>query len=154
MPGTEMDVSVLAYLLTFSTYGTHLPGSEKGWVDWQHRIPGSPLRTGNPQRETYWRSRLNESPWVLDADAPELVLRSTLSVCEHRNWIAHAIHVRSTHVHAVIGGDVKPERMLSDLKAYATRTVRFQQAISENKILGVPRQHTIFVEPREFAGGS
>jgi hypothetical protein len=31
---------------------------------------------------------------------------------------------RSTHVPAVIGGEGKPERMLSDFKAYATRSLR------------------------------
>ena len=114
----------LAYLLTFSTYGTHLPGSEKGWVDAQHRLSGSPLRSHNPSRETYWRSRLKESPWTLESQARLLTLQAILSVCIHRKWIAHAVHVRSTHVHAVIWAEVKPERMLSDFKAYATRALR------------------------------
>ncbi|MGA8025617.1 MAG: hypothetical protein WB992_00615, partial [Bryobacteraceae bacterium] len=42
--------------------------------------------------------------------------------------IAYAIHVCSTHVHAVIGGEARPERMLSALKAYATRTLRSSDA--------------------------
>ncbi|MGA8030261.1 MAG: hypothetical protein WB992_24220 [Bryobacteraceae bacterium] len=100
-----MEMGVLAYFLTFASYGTHLPGSEKGWVDIQHRTPGSPLRAGNTRHESYWRSRLNETPWTLDAHIRETVLQSMVSVCTYRNWIAYAIHVRSTHVHAVIGGE-------------------------------------------------
>jgi hypothetical protein len=114
----------LAYLLTFSTYGTHLPGSEKGWVDAQHCLAGSPMRSHNPSREAYWRSHLNESPWVLDQEARLVTLGVILSVCTHRQWIAHAAHVRTTHIHAVIGGEGKPERMLCDFKAYATRALR------------------------------
>lgn len=115
---------LLAYLLTFSTYGTHLPGSEKGWVDGEHCVPGSPLQVSNATRETYWRSHLNEIPCILTARSRGMVLESMLSVCKYRQWIAHAIHVRSTHVHAVVAGEAKPERMLSDFKAYATRTLR------------------------------
>ena len=44
-------VPALAYLLTFSAYGMHLPGSEKGWVDAQHRM-------SNPRRKVYWSGHL------------------------------------------------------------------------------------------------
>jgi REP element-mobilizing transposase RayT len=54
----------------------------------------------------------------------EITLEAIRSVCKHRRWIAHAIHIRTTHVHAVIAGDTTPERMLSDFKAYATRALR------------------------------
>jgi hypothetical protein len=117
-------VPALGYLLSFSTYGTHLPGSQKDWVDAQHCLPNSPLRYHNPSRETYWKSRLSESPYLLDRETRSLVLDAILAVCAHRQWIAHAVHVRSTHVHAVVFGEVKPERMLADFKAYATRSIR------------------------------
>ncbi len=117
-------MGLLAYFLTFTSYGTHLPGSKKGWVAGKQRLPGSPLRAGNTLHESYWSSRLNEAPWILDTDTREVVLQSMVSVCAHRNWIIYAIHVRGTHVHAVIGGEAKPERMLSALKASATHTMR------------------------------
>lgn len=123
----------LAYLLTFSTYGTHLPGSEKGWVDAQHCIPGSPMRSHHPTRESYWRSRLNESPWILDHEERLIVLRTILEVCSHREWTPYGVQVRSTHVHGVITGNVKPERMLSDFKAYATRALRSAAAVPERR---------------------
>lgn len=121
---TKIDVPPLAYLLTFSTYGTHLPGSEKGWVDAQHRVPGSPVRARDADREAFWRLRLSETPLVLDQENRQLVLRVVLTVCAHRGWTSHALHVRTNHVHAVVSGEVKPERMLLDFKAYATRALR------------------------------
>jgi Transposase IS200 like len=114
----------LAYLLTFSTYGTHLPGSEKGWVDAQHCIPGSPMRAPNLSWQAWWRAHLNETPWRLDVEAGRITLETILSVCTYRQWIAHALHVRTNHVHAVITGETTPERMLSDCKAYSTRAFR------------------------------
>ena len=114
----------MAYLLTFSTYGTHLPGSEKGWVDAQHSVVGSPVLPPDPDLEAYWQSCLNGAPCVLDPELRLLTLRAILTVCAHRKWTAHAVHVRTNHVHTVISGPVKPERMLSDFKAYATRAFR------------------------------
>jgi REP element-mobilizing transposase RayT len=118
-------VPALAYLLTFSTYGTHLPGSEKGWVDPQHCLPGSPMLAANPAREAYWRAHLNEIPWKLDWEAQRITLEALRSVCIHRQWIAHAIHIRTNHVHAVVAaGEIAPGRILTAFKAYATRAFR------------------------------
>ena len=114
----------LAYLLTFSTYGTHLPGSEKGWVDAQHSRACSPMLPFNAKQQAWWRAHLNETPWILEEQARQLTLDAIRSVCDYRHWVSHAIHVRTTHVHAVIAGDTTPERMLSDCKAYATRALR------------------------------
>lgn len=117
-------MAALAYLLTFSTYGTHLPGSEKGWVDIQHGTPGSPMMAFNPSRQTWWSAHLYETPWMLNADARHITLDAVRSACKHRCWTAHAIHIRTTHVHAVVAGEATPERMLADFKAYATRAFR------------------------------
>jgi REP element-mobilizing transposase RayT len=121
-------VAAVAYLLTFTTYGTRLPGSEKGSVGIKNRIPGSPMLPRDPGREAHWRSRLTEPPLVLDGEARLLTLQAMLGVCAHRLWIAYGIHVRTNHVHAVVGGDASPERMLFDFKAYATRAIRSETA--------------------------
>jgi hypothetical protein len=78
----------------------------------------------NAKRQAWWRAHLNETPCILDEEARAVTLESILSVCIHRQWLAHAIHIRTTHVHAVIAGDTAPERILSDFKAYATRALR------------------------------
>ena len=123
-PNTALHMSALAYFLTFSSYGTHLPGSEKGWVTAQHNAYGSPALPSNPSRKAYWQTHLHESPLVLDHEAREIILNALIAVCSHRQWTAHALHIRTTHVHAVISGQAPPERMLSDFKSYATRALR------------------------------
>ncbi|MGL4943347.1 MAG: transposase [Thermoguttaceae bacterium] len=55
------------------------------------------------------------------------VARQTIyEVCTHRNWQCLAVGVQSNHVHVVVKGDVKPGKILADLKAYATRRLREQ----------------------------
>ncbi len=78
----------------------------------------------NLSRQAWWRAHLNETPWTLDPEARRVTLETICSVCSHRQWIAHALHIRSNHVHAVIAGETAPERILSDCKAYATRAFR------------------------------
>ncbi len=78
----------------------------------------------NPKREGYWRSGLKEPPYVLDCRTRKITLQAIMEICRYRDWIAYAIHARTTHVHAVIAGEAKPERMLSDFKAYATGALR------------------------------
>lgn len=134
---------LVAYLLTFSTYGTHLPGSESGWVDAQHRLPGSPLRDPDPDLNTDARSRLNHPPWFMNQETRLLTLHAILSVCTHRKWTAHAIHVRTNHVHAVIGGEAKPEKILPT--ARPTRPAHFGPALAKppNAVTGQNAAHAI-----------
>ncbi len=124
--GHLVAVGPHAYLLTFSTYGTHLPGSEKGSVDVRHCIPGSPMRPADSRLAGYWRSRLGEEVLFLDEKARLAALKAILDVCRHRGWVPYAVHVRSTHVHGVVSGEARPERMLFDFKAYATRALRLE----------------------------
>lgn len=97
---------------------------KRGWVDAQHCIPGSPMLVSDPIREAWWRAHLKELPWTIEPEAGQVTHEALRSVCRHRQWIAHALHVRMTHVHAAVAGDVRPERMLCDFKAYATRALR------------------------------
>jgi hypothetical protein len=114
----------LAYFITFSTYGTHLPGSDKGWVDKRHRIPGSPVLIGNERMAGYWEARLKEPAFVLKQSERGVVLEAVLGVCVYKGWVAHGVHVRTNHIHAVVGGEAKPERMMAVFKSYATRGLR------------------------------
>jgi REP element-mobilizing transposase RayT len=117
-------VPLLGYLLTFSTYGTHLTGSEKGSVDRDHCHPATPILPRDPKRESYWREHLNESPFLLNEGSRSCALSAILNVCRHREWLPLAVHVRTSHIHIVVRGTAKPEKMLSDFKAYATRALR------------------------------
>jgi REP element-mobilizing transposase RayT len=113
----------LAYLLTFTCYGSHLHGDERGSVDREHNHVGS--RGVNPYRA--WvnasRSIMTDECYRLDEDCRRIVLASMRQVCEYRQWDLIAAHVRTTHVHAVVSAGTTPEVVLHDFKAYATRSL-------------------------------
>jgi hypothetical protein len=120
----DVDVSALAYLITFHTYGTWLHGHERGSVDDEHNVPGTPCLPPDAARETRDFARLKHAPVELDAGRRFVVDATVREVCAYRSWRLHALNVRSTHVHAVVSAAHAPERVMNDLKAYATRRMR------------------------------
>lgn len=59
--------------------------------------------------------------YELDAPRRRIVLDTVREVCRHRGWRLLAVHVRATHVHMIVHADVKPEKVMNDIKAYASR---------------------------------
>ncbi|HTB11778.1 MAG TPA: transposase [Bryobacteraceae bacterium] len=41
--------------------------------------------------------------------------------CVDRTWILLAAHVRTNHVHIVVEAEAPPERVMNDLKSFASR---------------------------------
>lgn len=106
------------HLLTFSTYGSHLPGDDRGWSHYARgaQPPSEALRAHS--------IRLMRGPIVcLDPDARIVVLRAMIELCGFRGWTLHTAHVRTQHVHAIVTG-LDPERMIRDSKAWSTRPLR------------------------------
>jgi REP element-mobilizing transposase RayT len=112
----------MTYLLTWSCYGTHLPGDERGWID--RRTGGA--RPGSERLENYARQRLLDPPYRLDDRASQTVLRVLQEVCAFRNWRLLAAHARMTHVYCVVGELTDPSRAMGDLKAYASRALNLE----------------------------
>ncbi|MFA5252689.1 MAG: transposase [Phycisphaerae bacterium] len=114
----------LAYLITFTTYGTWLHGGKKASVNEEHNRFGEEFVPCNPGLNTKERSFLKHPPIKLNALHRNIVLQAVLEVCEFRGWLAHAVHVRSNHIHIVVSGREKPEKMMRDFKIYATRAIK------------------------------
>jgi len=121
--GMLVDYPV-GYLITFTTYGTWLHGDDRGSVDREHNLYGSPFVTSNRAIHRKESNTLKNQPLRLSDNHRKQVLRAIIEVCRFRRWHAHAVHVRSNHVHIVVSGDEKPEKMMVDFKAYATRALR------------------------------
>src|SRR4051794_14531911 len=92
-----MNGEPLAYFLTRTTYGTWLPGDERGWVQWHEGLqqPSEPL-------QRYSTGKMVEAAITLDPHQRELVDETIRRHCEIRNWSLHALNVRTNHVHAVV----------------------------------------------------
>jgi REP element-mobilizing transposase RayT len=113
----------LAYFITFTTYGTWLPGSAKGMgsVDRDHSAFGTPFVAPDAQREQSAREAMVQLPYLMIADEREIVCRAIVDLSRELNWSLQAVHVRTTHIHLVISADREPGRLMSDLKARASR---------------------------------
>jgi REP element-mobilizing transposase RayT len=64
---------------------------------------------------------MNQSPYLLDQSARQVVLRSVCEVSEHRGWNLLAALVRTNHVHVIVEAGVGPEKVMNDFKSYASR---------------------------------
>jgi REP element-mobilizing transposase RayT len=113
----------LAYFITFSTYGTWLHGTAKGngSVDRRHNIYGTPFIPPDEGREDLATNRMAGPPYVLEETARTIVRDAIVAYCEEKKWTLLALHVRTNHVHAVVSAECDPGRLVSDLKARASR---------------------------------
>jgi REP element-mobilizing transposase RayT len=118
------DLDIIAYFITFTTYGTWLHGDERGSVDEAHRAHGALPAPPSPVREDATRQMMKWPPFTLDATARGVVDRTIREVCEHRKWNLKALNVRTNHVHVVVWTLDPATKVLSDLKAWCTRRLR------------------------------
>jgi REP element-mobilizing transposase RayT len=113
----------LAYFITFTTYGTWLHGTEKGFgsVEEDHNQYGSPFVSPDSAREQLALSLMTEPPYALSEPARRIVCDAMIALCSEKCWRLHALHVRSNHVHMVVSADREPGRLMSEFKARASR---------------------------------
>jgi REP element-mobilizing transposase RayT len=111
----------LAYLITFTTYGTWLHGDERGSI-WCKE--GVHLIKAEPRLQQYQQHLLTEPPFLLESQSRKIILQAILEVVKHRQWCMPAIHLRTNHIHFVIRAHCRPEKIMTDFKAYATRALR------------------------------
>ena len=110
----------MTHLITFTCYGCHLHGDPEGSVDRKHNLPGSPLVEPSPQRVSAERRLMQHPPYRMDAPRRHAVLAAIVDRCSQQNWNLLAAQVRTNHIHLVVEGAVRPERILSNLKSYAS----------------------------------
>lgn len=115
----------LAYLLTWTTYGSWLHGDERGWV--QSGQPG--IQAPDSERRANVCVRMTEHAVILN-DSQRLLMEKTIrEVCQFRHWTLHAVNVRSNHVHIVLSTELPPEQVLSQLKAWCSRRLSEQAGL-------------------------
>ncbi|MBK7725394.1 MAG: hypothetical protein IPI33_09205 [Dehalococcoidia bacterium] len=113
------------YFLTFRTYGTWLHGDPRGSVDREHRDFGEPRIERDDGLLRRRRAVMKNAPFVLDTAAKRQAVDTSIRrTCGLRQWDLLALNVRSNHVHVVVGAESPEEKVLADLKAWATRALR------------------------------
>ena len=114
----------IAYLITFRTYGTWLPGDERGTINKEHNKYGGPRARPNIILEQQSASLLKSKSFMMNAGARQAVDAAIREVCIHRKLKLYALNVRTNHVHAVTSAQISSDKILLDLKAYSTRRLR------------------------------
>lgn len=108
----------VTYLLTFSCYRTHMRGDERGSWD---------RRRGAIERSDalvdYGKRMMTYAEAGLEFPKSLIVLGAIREVCLFRGWTLFAAHVRSTHVHVVVGGVAEASYAIRDFKAHSSRAL-------------------------------
>src|SRR5215831_10844315 len=96
-------------------------------------VPGTPVLEENSARAAFEEQCMDQPPYHLDQIRRDAVLQAIQEVCGHHGWSLLAAHVRSNHVHAVVETETRPERIMSDFKAYASRRLNWMKLDQPNR---------------------
>ncbi|MBI5760301.1 MAG: transposase [Planctomycetales bacterium] len=122
------------WFLTWTTYGSWLPGDKRGFVGLapdesgrlvMHNIPRTPLAPPRPGLKQSAEERMKSDVVFLNIDQAEVLLPQFQETTQHRRWLLAALAIMQTHLHLVVGvtGDPDPDKILGDLKAYGSRSL-------------------------------
>ena len=116
------------YFITWTTYGTWLPGDSRGW-----RKTKAGEQPPQPLLEDWCRDRMTEEPVELTGDQRQKVEEVCRRHAEIRGWLLHALSARSNHVHVAVTADAEPKKVRDQFKANATRVLRSPPAALEKE---------------------
>ena len=110
----------LAFFITWTVYGTHLQGDERGWRQRRHGY-----QEPQPKLAQWQRDRLTHPVILLTPEQRLIVGTECQRHCDHRGWKLWAVNARSNHVHAVVTALGYSGTVVRDqLKANCTRGIR------------------------------
>src|SRR6476620_8328800 len=112
---------VLAYFITFTCFGTWLHGDERGSVNDDHNMFGTPFLPQSTFGTQAIRAEMTDQPYSLNESRRTIVLHAVREICVARKWDLLAAHVRGNHVHTVVRADKSVERVMNDFKAAASK---------------------------------
>jgi REP element-mobilizing transposase RayT len=122
--GEESNASPLefrVYFITWTTYGTWLPGDARGWRK-RRRGPQLP----QPLLEQWCRKEMNGEAVLLQTHDRDTVEDACREHCQIRGWHLLAVSARTNHIHVVVGANTPPKTVRDQLKANCTRRLRTQ----------------------------
>ena len=131
------------WFLTWTTYGSWLPGDERGFVspkfemdDPQRRNNhiGKPYDVGRTELLGLAEANRVGAPVQLTDEQAEVARLQITETARHRGWTLIAGAIMHNHVHLLVGvtGDPDPSSLLRDFKSYGSRALnsRFGRPVS------------------------
>jgi REP element-mobilizing transposase RayT len=137
------------WFLTWTTYGSWLPGDERGFVGFNREfggarqskhLPSGPVEKPNEALKSFSQAIMRGEAIRLNLQQAEVLFGQFQETASYRNWTLLAVAIMANHIHCVLGvmGDPKPEDLLRDLKSYGSRSL--------NRIWGKPKSETWWTE--------
>jgi REP element-mobilizing transposase RayT len=140
--------SVATYLITFTCYGTYIPG-QQGAIDRECNLLGARMPELRPRLRQSLDLSLKQAPFEINSSQRTIALKAIVDVCTHKRWLLHAVHIRSNHVHIVIDADVAPELAMTAFKAYASRALNAAYPVHRERIRWARHGSTRYLWSRE-----
>lgn len=120
------------WLLTWTTYGTWLPGDERGFVTDLPNYRGREQRKNKIGTEypakmrglaRYARSIMRGSPLQLSLAQADLLLPQFQETCVCRGYLLRAVAIMTNHIHLVctVPAEIEGKKLLADFKSYGSR---------------------------------
>jgi hypothetical protein len=131
------------WLVTWTTYGSWLPGDQRGFVGWNrdqtlqtviHNQPGTEYDRDMLKLREFSVEHMRAAPIRVDVHQAEVIINQLRETSILRSWKLLAAAVMANHVHAVVGvnGDPDADTILQTLKAYASRSLNRRFGKPEN----------------------
>jgi hypothetical protein len=128
----------LAYMITWTTYGSWLPGDARGWVErgtWDVQPPDS-------EREEAARRAMTDVAVILTREQRDLVEATIVKQCEIRGWVLHARNARTNHVHVVVSAALDGKEVRAQLKAWCSQALSKHAGLAGRSRNGLRRWWT------------
>ncbi len=120
MPGEPV-----AYLLTWTCYGTWLHGDERWSINKGHNDFHGPSIGPHQRMERAARARMKGDIVLLTPAMRRIAGGAIREHAAHKGWTTYAVNVRTNHAHAVITAPGRrPDPVLVQVKGWATRALR------------------------------
>ena len=115
-----MDQTI-RYFITWTTYGTWLPGDERGW-----RTRDESGKLAQPFLKKWCETKLTEKPFLMERIHRKKVERKCEEHAEHRSWDLPAVKACSNQVHLAVevGDGYGPKKVRDQFKANATNCLK------------------------------
>ena len=129
------DEFPLAYFITWTAYGSWLPGEDKGWCKRGSRVIEPP----DAQLRKAARQAMTDAPIIFTQAQRTLIESVIVKHCQIRNWTLHACNVRTNHIHLVVSAAMDGKEVRAQLKAWCSRRLSEQAGLARNRADGQSR---------------
>jgi REP element-mobilizing transposase RayT len=135
----------LGYFITWTAYGTWLPGDARGWV-----ARGKPwVQEPDASREEEARRIMSSDVVSLTPEQRQVIEETVRSHCAVRGWLLHAVNARTTHVHVVVtANNNRPDKVMDQLKSWCSR--RLNEQVGEKRRWWTYHGSTKWINDEEY----